>query len=418
LKYNFLKHLRTPAGLTFFCACLLASSLILFPFVLSLSMWGMVAAAIWHAVAVYRIEHPDAPRAFRGGLAMSFRKFLDQPAMVALSLLLIVPAATYFWSSNTVWWASQTRVRLPFLILPWVFVNLPVLTSRQYKLVLYLLVWVMVLLCIGVGINFLLNYDLIVDDLNHGRPVPVPRNHIRFNLLLVTAILSGGWLLQQRFVWRYAWERTAMYIAVGFLFLFMLFTTGWVIVHTGRWKLGVAAVILIMMAPVIALQTVPSLKNRINYMAYDWEKYRENTGGEYSDAQRWVSLQIGLMLWREAPWTGIGVGDMPMEVQRMANEHFPNYSIDPKLPHNQFIYILCGSGLIGLVLSLIAFLSPLTIRRARRFYLFATFQVVIFVSFLVEYTIETAIGVAFYLFFTLWFMKMPEAEPEPVIGAS
>jgi hypothetical protein len=29
-----------------------------------------------------------------------------------------------------------------------------------------------------------------------------------------------------------------------------------------------------------------------------------------------------------------------------------------------------------------------------------------FVSFLVEYTLETAIGVAFYLFFTLWFMQL------------
>jgi O-antigen ligase len=392
-------------------------------------MWGLVAASIWQAVSVYRLEKPEEKHVLWGGLLLSFRRFAAQPAMLALSLLLLVPAVSYFWSFNTFWWASQTRVRLPFLILPWVFVNLPVLTSRQYKLVLYLLVWVMVVLCIGVGINFLLNYSLIIDDLNHGRPVPVPRNHIRFNLLLVTAFFSGVWLLQQRFVWKYTWERTALFVAVIFMFLFvhilsvrsglvalylaLIFTTGWVIVQTGRWKLGAAALMLIVLIPVIALQTVPSLQKRISYMAYDWKKYRENAGGEYSDAQRWVSLRIGLILWEESPWIGIGVGDMPMEVQRVANDQYPNYSIDPKLPHNQFIYILCGSGLIGLGLSLLAFLAPLSSRRARRFYLFAVFQVIVFVSFIVEYTIETAIGVAFYLFFTLWFMKMPEAETEP-----
>jgi hypothetical protein len=32
------------------------------------------------------------------------------------------------------------------------------------------------------------------------------------------------------------------------------------------------------------------------------------------------------------------------------------------------------------------------------------------VSFLVEYTIETAIGVAWYLFFTLWFLRLRGAE--------
>jgi hypothetical protein len=32
----------------------------------------------------------------------------------------------------------------------------------------------------------------------------------------------------------------------------------------------------------------------------------------------------------------------------------------------------------------------------------------LFVSFLVEYTLETAIGVAFYLFFTLWLLQMGE----------
>ncbi len=32
----------------------------------------------------------------------------------------------------------------------------------------------------------------------------------------------------------------------------------------------------------------------------------------------------------------------------------------------------------------------------------------VLVSFLVEYTIETAMGVAWYLFYMLWFMKMTD----------
>jgi O-antigen ligase len=420
-----MKYRLSPEGLTFGCACLLVAAINLSPFVLALSMWGFVAAAYWQAVVVFQAANPGV-RPWLGAFRLSIRNFGKQPAMWGLALLLLAPAISFFWSTNTDWWLSQTRVRLPFLILPWAFANLPVLSGRQYKLVLYWLVWVMVVLCIGVGINLGLHYDQIVDDLNHGRPIPVPRSHIRFNLILATAILSGGWLVQQQFVWKRAWERKALIGAVIFLFLFihvlsvrsglaalyaaLMFTAGWVVVHTGRWKLGIVALVLILMTPVIALKTIPSLQNRIDYMRYDWQRFRENAGGDYSDAQRWVSLQVGWMLWQEHPWIGTGAGDLPMEVQRMANDHFPNYSIEPKLPHNQFLFILSSTGLLGIALSLLGFLAPFLQRSARRFYLFFAIQVIIFVSFLVEYTLETAIGVAFYLFFTLWFMKMSDSE--------
>jgi O-antigen ligase len=303
-------------------------------------------------------------------------------------------------------------------VLPFAFANLPPMTERQVKLVLYVLVWAMVCLCIGVMLNTAANFDLVLHNLNHGRPVPVPRNHIRFSLLIATAILSGGWLWQQRFTWHWAWERKALSAAILFLlfcihvlavrsalaalYAALFFTVGFVIVRTRRWALGLAAALVLALTPLIAYYALPSLQHRISYMIYDWQQYRKNEGGSYSDAQRWVSLETGLDLWRKQPWIGVGVGDLPMEVQQLSNERFPNYTLEPKLPHNQFIYILCGTGLLGLFLSLIALSAPFGRASARRFYLFLAFQVMIFVSFLVEYTLETAIGVAFYLFYTLW----------------
>ena len=107
---------------------------------------------------------------------------------------------------------------------------------------------------------------------------------------------------------------------------------------------------------------------------------------------------------------GVGAGDLPAEVQRVVEEQFPGYEDAPKLPHNQFLYILAGTGLFGLILSLAAFLAPLASRQYRRFYLFSAFQVLAFTSFLVEYTLETSMGAAFYLFYTLWFWKMSKGE--------
>ena len=412
----------TPSGLSFFAAALLVSTLMTSPFLLSVSMWLLVAAGWWQAILDVRLSNPKAH--FLHGLGFAFRRFFRSPVYWALSFLLFAPAISYFWSENTAFWASQVRIRVPFFVLPFAFANLPRLVLRQYQSVLYILVWVMLILSIGVGINFVLHYDTIIADLIHGRPVPVPRNHIRFNLLLATAILSGGWLWKSGFYWRYTWERTILALTVIGLFVFihllsvrsglaalyvaLFYTIAVGIVSAGNRRLSILALVVVLAAPVIAYETMPSLQQRIGYMMYDWEKYRNNEGGTYSDAQRWVSLEIGLRLWMRDPLLGIGAGDLPVEVQLMANNDYPNYSLDPRLPHNQFIYILCGTGLLGLLMSLFALLAPITVRAARRFYLFATFQLLLFVSFLVEYTLETAIGVAFYLFFTLWLLQMGE----------
>ena len=412
----------SPGDLTFCCAGLLVLSMMFSPFVLSLSMWGLVFAACWQSAESAGKTATAGENSWLRGLVQSVRRWAQQPVLLALSLLLAVPALSYFWSEDVDFWAERTRVRLPFLILPWAFANLPLLTLRRYQLVLYGLVWMLVITCIGVGINFAQHTEVILEGLQHGRPIPVPRNHIRFTLLLATGILAGGWLWTRYFRWRYTWERPALAIAVVFLFGFLhflsvrsgiaalyaalLFTVLRFIVRTRRWGWGLAALALLGILPWLALQTIPSLQQRISYMVYDWQQYQNNAGDDYSDSERWISLSAGLALWREHPVLGTGAGDLPVEIQRLVNQRFPAYTLKPKLPHNQFIYLLAGTGLVGLVLSLVALLAPLTEKRSRQFYLFSAFQIMIFVSFLVEYTIETAIGVAFYLFYLLWFREM------------
>ncbi|MCC6283491.1 MAG: O-antigen ligase family protein [Saprospiraceae bacterium] len=430
MKINYLSEINTPRGLTFFSAVLLVVSMMLSPFLLSISMWGFVAAALWHTAATLQqsgqLRDKSGMAAVWAVLGYSFRQFFRQPAALILTILLLVPALSFFWSINHEFWLERTRVRIPFFVLPWVFTNLPNLSKHQYRTVLYVLVWSVFLICIGVGINFLLNAEEILDNLGMGQPIPVPRNHIRFNLILATAILVGGWLWEQRYVWRYPWERKLLMAAVVLMFVFihvlsvrsgivtlyaaLLFSVFRFVVRTRRWKAGLITLLIIIVTPVLAVLSIPSLQQRLTYMVWDWQQYQSNDGDDYSDSERWVSFAAGMQLWRESPWLGVGTGDVPMEIQRVVNERFPKYTLDPKLPHNQFIYILTGTGLIGLLLSMLAFLWPIVTGGHRHFYLFATFQIIILISFLVEYTIETSIGVAYYLFYLFWFGKMAEVE--------
>ncbi|MBK6997214.1 MAG: O-antigen ligase family protein [Lewinellaceae bacterium] len=318
------------------------------------------------------------------------------------------------------------QTRLPFLVLFWAFANLPTLSERQWKSVLYLLVWFMVGLCIAIGINFLWHFDTIIEGLGRGNPIPVPRSHVRFSLILSTAIISGGWLWQQGFWLRRAWERRALLAAVAFLFVFLhvlsvrsglfslyaalLFALLRYVWISKRWLASLAALGLLAAGLWVATETVPSLKMRIAYMKYDWDRFNTKDDGYlYSDAVRWVSLQSGWSLWQQNPVLGTGAGDLLLETKRITAEMFPNYSQEPRLPHNQFIFILASTGLLGLALSFVAFFWP--IYYGRKNLLFLAFQVMAFASFLIECTLENAIGVAWFLFYSLWFLSCTQKNP-------
>lgn len=407
----------------FGCSLLLMAGLIFSPFLISVSMWLLAACALWQAHCTLKTTNPDST--WFQAVLFSLRNFIRQPVYTGFLMLLLVTVFSGLWSADLGYWGVRTRVRIPLFILPWTFANLPALSLRLRHALLYCLVWILVLTCIGIGINFLWNFKEIIFDLSEGRPMPVPRSgHIRFSLIAVTGILSGGYLWVEQFYWRYRWERWALGGAVVFLFVFLhilsarsglvalyvslAFTVARFLWRTRRWGLGLTALLTLMLMPLIAVKTIPSLRERMAYMLWDWQQYANNTGENYSDSARFVSLEIGLRMFAENPWIGVGAGDLPAETARLTQAYFPNYNLDPKLPHNQLIYIMATTGLFGLIISLWGMLYPVFQDRYRRFYLFAAFQVVIFVSFLVEYTLETSIGLCFYLFYTLWFIKMAE----------
>lgn len=420
------------ANLTAFFACVLLVGMVFSPFLLSVGMWFFVFVALGHAA----LEHPR-PTDFWANrpawlarpawvLAAAFRQFFREKELLALSLLFWWPVVSGLWSDDLAFWLERVRVRVPFFVVPFAFANLPALGARRLNGVLVFLVGLLVLTCVGIGINYLLHFQEIMLGMEQGRAIPVPRNHIRFNLILAVGTLAAGGLAVQKFQLRWAWERRTMWAAAAFLFAFihilsvrsglaalyaaLFFTLVWFVVSTRRWLVGAAMLVGLLAVPFVAVKTLPSVAQKVAYMRWDWAQYSGSAGGLYSDSGRMVSLRGGWDLVQKHPLLGVGTGDLPTEMQRFVDANFPQYSRDVKLPHNQFLYILAATGAVGLAVSLWAFGGLFYRQIYRRAYLLASFQVVVFVSFLVEYTIETAIGVAFYLFFQLWFMKMAQTS--------
>jgi O-antigen ligase len=423
---RFFKLPHGPARLATGAASVLAVSMTFSPFLLSVGMWLLVAAALWEAHLQVKLtgERVTAGRV----LLLSWRRYISPPKYWVFSLLFLTVLLSGLWSDDTAFWLERTRIKVPFVVLPWAMANLPALSWRQWCAVPCALVASLVLLCFGVGLNYLLDTDTILHGLREGQPVPVPRHHIRFSLMVTIGVLTGGWLWSKGFYWKYTIERRLVPIAVIFLFGFLHFLSvrsgllalyvalGVTLVRfiwrTRMWKWALVSGAIMLVVPMVAVSVMPSLQQRIAYMRHDWSQYQKKEGANYSDSERFISLHVGARIGLDHPWWGVGMGDLEAATATYTRQLYPHYRETPKMPHNQWVFIWAGLGCIGLVLSMVALLYHAVQWKYYRFYPFVAFQVVVFVSFLVEYTLETSIGAAFYIFYQLWWAKMAEVDLE------
>jgi len=325
------------------------------------------------------------------------------------------------------YFAERLRIKLPFLILPMAIYLHPRLREKQYLGWIYGLLVLLTLTCLGVGINYLTHTELINTLIKQGQAMPVPGNHIRFSLLMAFGVSSGAYLLSSGKRLGLRGERYALPFLIGFLFLFMHILsvrTGLVVLYaslgvlalrnvlaTRQYLLGFGAIVLMLLMPLLAYLLVPSFKAKIDYMRWDRKMYREGkTDGTYSDSERILSLRIGWQIFTEAPVLGTGAGDLRSAVYETYAQSYPE-RVNRRMPHNQLLSVLAGSGLLGVLLFLLAYILPFFYGRNYQFDMLLALFVLIGLSFLVENTIENARGVGFYCFALLINLKYWRDQP-------
>jgi O-antigen ligase len=80
------------------------------------------------------------------------------------------------------------------------------------------------------------------------------------------------------------------------------------------------------------------------------------------------------------------------------------------MPHNEILWTACVLGVLGVALFFVAWLFPLFVFAHQLHWLYVAIQLVFFVSFMVEYTIEEQIGGTFFVLFQLLFYKWFSTE--------
>lgn len=390
--------------LTLFCFGLGLVSLVYSPFLLSVSMFGIVLLAF--------VDFAPWPK-----LVPSLRKkwlaFFKSPSFWTLLLVFVPIFYSGLYSDNFDYWFERSRIKLPFLGLPIAFFFLPKLSPKDYRKIALFYVVAMAVSGFGVLVNYLLHFDSINLLIGKGQNIPVPRNHIRFSLgVAIAVMLSIGLCFDESPVKK--WQKRVSLGVVVFLFFFqhlLAVRSGIVGMYLGlfvylvksltikKYRLvGWLGLVAMVVMPYLGVKFIPSLERKVGYMLYDWKMRQKGDGDEYSDSGRISSILVGMKIGRQHPVVGVGAGDLRAEMDVRLS---PYHRKKELIPHNEYVFYYATTGLIGLFFFVVGISTLIFSRRHYRNAPFLAIQVILLFSFLVEATLETSTGTGYYLFWSL-----------------
>jgi O-antigen ligase len=353
-----------------------------------------------------------------GDIRQTAAIYLRRPVYYINAIFFLVILLSGINSTDRVQWLTFLQIKIPFLVLPFAFCGYTFFDRAFFNKLLLLFTACMFISAICVMANYALHYEDITERILSGSIIPVPFSHIRYTLMLVFSFFSLIWLWEEHMVER----RYVLLIPAVFFFIVihvLSSRSAWLALYAGllfyfivyiyrsrKYLTGLLMLAAIIVLPFILYQVIPSFHNKIGYMRYSTQQYKEGHIDDFSDAMRFTSWTVGIEIIRHDPWTGIGAGDLLAESKRVSKELFPNMTNDDdrKMPHNEFIWIWAATGIFGLIAYCVAFLYPFIAGISYRNWLFGLLAIIFFTSFLTEYTLEEQIGSTFYLVFLLIFL--------------
>ncbi len=345
--------------------------------------------------------------------------------------ILLVYLLSGLYSQDTGYWIDRCRMKLPFLAIPLGFSAVKKLTTKDFNRWLAIFFYTIVGASVVVLINYLAHYETLNYKLTLGQPIPAPmRDHIRFSLEVAFAIIVGGYLRKQNFYFFAKKEKNVLTVCIVFLIIcihIFAVRSGIVTLYIAilivifQWLFskkeylkGFLAIVLLVGFAFASIQYIPSLKSRVSYFNYEMSLIKKGElHPEHSDAQRLLSIMYGWQIAEKNPIIGVGVGDIKNEMDTLYQQHAGSEFVKSKLPHNQFIYLMAATGVIGLCLFIFSIFYPWISKKRYKNKLFTVFFTIMIISFLAEHTLEIQIGTAFYLVFLILIKKYIDDNHQP-----
>jgi len=364
------------------------------------------------------------------GYSVSHRRIARRaqwPELLSFTLIYLLHIVTGLLNSDlaraSLW--QDLLLQLPLLLLPVAFLLLPPWRVHHRNIVWLVLIGSCLLSALGATVNYLLNQQEINTIYLQSKVMPTVPDHIRFSLLISMAVLVGAVLLTDKTL--AVGLRRAIVIAVILLFVFqhlLAVRSGLATMYAGgvlwlawrgwqqrRWQVVLTTTTLFGLLAGGCLMLFPTLQNKITNTRDDTDRLSSvDAANNYSVTARVYSYKVAWVVIREHPLLGVSKVKMNEALALQYRKMYPQISQDHYLmPHNQFIYNMVAYGLLGLCVFLVGFYYPLwQALRIGNISMVIIYSIVT-ISFLVEYTLETQIGILTGVFFLL--VASEEQEP-------
>jgi O-antigen ligase len=341
---------------------------------------------------------------------------IDKIMVCATGLILLPVILSFFWSNDKTLWWNAVSVKLPLVTMMLGLISTP-LSAGKWKQITLVFVLIISAGCVWSLLQYIGNHTSMQDAYLRAKLLPTPADddHIRFSWMVVTAIILGIRVVNT------PTNKTKLLLL--FLLLFLLAylhilaaKTGLVTLYTAcslyvlyiifiqkKWKQGLGLVALVIGVAMLCYYTMPTLRNRIQYVRYDFSNYSKGkTLPGYNDAARWQSIRAGYSITKENPVTGVGFGDMLRAINQWHEKNHPeSLAYERFLPANEWLVYGTGSGFPGLLCFTVGFLL-LLYGSSSKTVGSVILSVISLVPFLIDDTLEGQYGVtvlAFIVFF-------------------
>jgi O-antigen ligase len=252
-------------------------------------------------------------------------------------------------------------------------------------------------------------------------PTPADNDHIRFSWMAVIAVLLGISCQE----WLRTWQRVVsiglMLFLVAYLHL-LAARTGLICLYTAaatcclyqfvihkKWKTGLLIILAALIAAFTAWQTMPTLRNRVQYVLYDLQiNNNQDPSPGYNDGARMLSLRAGYELAVEHPSTGVGFGDLRAAINDWHEQHHPqSLAYERFLPANEWIVYAAASGWPGMI-CFTAGIFLLLYKSTRRNMVSLALSVSALIPFIADDSLEGQSGVILLAFIVFFGQQEPE----------
>ena len=326
------------------------------PALLSISMIGQV-------LSIILLTHPKK----------LWTNFVANKSMLLFSLSFVFLLISFFYSENLKYLGERLQIKLPILLYALAWPSIGSLNTKQLKTIFYTLVAVCVISTAGILTNYALHFEEINQLYLQSKIMPGPINHIRFSLLIVFSTYAIYYYIKQRY-FNTNLEKNLLMVACLFFILFLhiysvrsgLLTLyaviGLALVNhlliTKNIKQLLAAVGILIVLAGISLMVSPTMRNKLINTQQDVSVYTNQADPNFNSlATRMVSYKTAIEIAKENILWGCGQGDLKDKNDALFKRDYPSITT-PIIPHNQFIYYLAATGLVGLLIFTFAFIAP------------------------------------------------------------